>query len=174
MSIIILVERWRVAYGSAPPFTTTSNGHVCAYARLADRYRREVDEAGRARPPIVVIDELLSERARAALTAHCHDATAWNHVKPGGYLGGYLWDGFAPPVLRDVAMQVERRRRCRRCRVEHRRRRRRALSGRDERRVSAARGRTMRHGDRDRVAVLGRRSVVSRTCVCARSSARRC
>ena len=135
---------------------------------------REVDEAGRARPPIVVIDELLSERARAALTAHCHDATAWNHVKPGGYLGGYLWDGFAPPVLRDVAMQVERRRRRRRRRrVEHiRPRRRRALSGRDERRASAARGRTMRRGDRDRGAVLGRRSVVSRTRVCARARLR--
>ena len=63
-----------------------------------------------ARPAVVVVDDLLSPPALAALQRFCREATIWFDCKEHGlYLGAYLHDGFDHPVLVALAAELERR-----------------------------------------------------------------
>ena len=63
-----------------------------------------------ADPSIVVVDELLSAPALAALQRFCREATIWFDCKEhGGYLGAYLHEGFDHPVLIALARELRAR-----------------------------------------------------------------
>ena len=63
-----------------------------------------------ADPSIVIVDDLLSAPALAALQRFCMEATIWFDCKEhGGYLGAYLHEGFDHPVLIALACALRER-----------------------------------------------------------------
>ena len=61
-------------------------------------------------PSVVVVDDLLSAPALAALQRFCLEATIWFDCKEhGGYLGGYLHEGFDHPALIALARELGER-----------------------------------------------------------------
>ena len=61
-------------------------------------------------PSLVVIDDLLSPPALAALQRFCREATIWFDCKEHGlYLGAYLHEGFDHPVLIALAREFRQR-----------------------------------------------------------------
>ena len=61
-------------------------------------------------PALVVVDDLLSAPALAALQRFCMEATIWFDCKEhGGYLGAYLHEGFDHPVLIALARELRQR-----------------------------------------------------------------
>jgi tetratricopeptide (TPR) repeat protein len=74
-----------------------------------DAARVEADYAS-ASPHVVVVDNVLSDAAFAAIRRFCLEATIWFDCKAsGGYLGAYLHDGFDAPVLIRLAHELRRR-----------------------------------------------------------------
>ena len=72
-------------------------------AAIERRYRA-------ASPPVVVVDDLLSPAALAALQRFCLEATIWFDCKEHGlYLGAYLHEGFDHPVLTALARELGQR-----------------------------------------------------------------
>ncbi len=55
------------------------------------------------------IDDLLIPEALEALRTFCFDTTMWFDVKPLGYLGAYMEDGFADPLLCRIATELRER-----------------------------------------------------------------
>jgi len=62
----------------------------------------------RATPNLVVVDDLLTAEALADLRRFCRESTIWNNIQRG-YLGGYLYDGFACERILDVARELRER-----------------------------------------------------------------
>ena len=56
---------------------------------------------------VLVLDDFLSKDALAELLRLGLESTNWNSVKAGGYLGGFTSDGFAPPVVAQLALDLE-------------------------------------------------------------------
>ena len=61
-----------------------------------------------AKPGMVVVDNLLSAEALAAVQAFCLESTIWNELK-GGYLGAYMPDGFSGRLLLRIASELRAR-----------------------------------------------------------------
>jgi tetratricopeptide (TPR) repeat protein len=61
-----------------------------------------------ARPSVVVIDDLLTPAALAAMRAHCLESTIWNGLN-GGVLGAYMPDGFSGRLLLGIAAELRAR-----------------------------------------------------------------
>jgi tetratricopeptide (TPR) repeat protein len=59
-------------------------------------------------PQIVVIDNLLTEEALAALRRFCMDSTIWRKAYANGYLGAVPESGFAAPLLAQIAEELRR------------------------------------------------------------------
>jgi tetratricopeptide (TPR) repeat protein len=59
-----------------------------------------------SRPQIVVIDNLLTEAALIRLRDFCLDSTVWQQVHPEGYLGAQPENGFASPLLAQIADEL--------------------------------------------------------------------
>ena len=62
-----------------------------------------------AAPKIVVIDDLLTPEALNELRRFCWRSAVWNSIYPGGYLGAFPEDGFAPAVLAQVSEEFRAR-----------------------------------------------------------------
>ena len=62
-----------------------------------------------ARPKMVVVDDLLTADALATLRWFCWRSTIWNSSYPGGYLGAFPEDGFAPAVLAQASAELRAR-----------------------------------------------------------------
>jgi Tfp pilus assembly protein PilF len=62
-----------------------------------------------ANPKIVVLDNLLTPEALDALRAFCWRSAIWNSSYPGGYLGAFPEDGFAPTVLARASAELRAR-----------------------------------------------------------------
>jgi tetratricopeptide (TPR) repeat protein len=98
---------WLAAAGISAPVTGPL--HVEAGARLAGPAinRANGAEAGRAwrqsDPQLVVIDNLLTPEALAALRRFCWESTIWRKSYPRGYLGAFPESGFACPLLAQIA-----------------------------------------------------------------------
>jgi len=58
------------------------------------------------KPQIVVIDNLLTAEALAALRRLCHGSTFWRNSFPNGYLGAVPQDGFAAPLLAQISEEL--------------------------------------------------------------------
>jgi len=57
-------------------------------------------------PGLVVIDDLLTSEALAALRQFLLESTIWFHVKKNGYLGTYMHDGMACPLILQIAEDI--------------------------------------------------------------------
>ncbi len=58
------------------------------------------------KPEIVVVDNLLKADALASLRRFCLESTIWKQDYPNGYLGTFLGDGFACPLLLQIAEEL--------------------------------------------------------------------
>lgn len=57
-------------------------------------------------PQIVVVDNLLTEPALAALRRYCWGSTMWRRYFPNGYLGAAPQEGFSCPLLAQIADEL--------------------------------------------------------------------
>jgi tetratricopeptide (TPR) repeat protein len=62
----------------------------------------------RAKPNVVVVDNLLSAGALDGLRRFCRESTIWNNVQ-SGYLGAYFYDGFACELLLRIGQELRAR-----------------------------------------------------------------
>jgi tetratricopeptide (TPR) repeat protein len=58
------------------------------------------------RPEVTYIDSLLNEPALEALRRFCREATIWKKDYENGYSGAFLGDGFASPLLFQIADEL--------------------------------------------------------------------
>ncbi len=59
-----------------------------------------------ARPEIIYIDDLLTGEALTAVRRFCLESTIWKKDYENGYLGAFLGDGFATPLLLQIAEEL--------------------------------------------------------------------
>ena len=59
-----------------------------------------------SRPPIVVVDDLLSPRALEELRRFCRGSTIWRNEYRDGYLGTMMESGFAQPLILQIAEEL--------------------------------------------------------------------
>ena len=59
-------------------------------------------------PEVTHIDQLLKPEALAALRTFCLESTIWKKDYENGYLGAFLGDGFATPLLLQIAEELRR------------------------------------------------------------------
>ena len=64
------------------------------------------EEWRRNKPPIVVVDNFLTEEAIAQLRNFCMGSTMWRKTYEDGYLGAMPEEGFAVPLLAQVAEEL--------------------------------------------------------------------
>ncbi|ALA59638.1 tetratricopeptide repeat protein [Nitrospira moscoviensis] len=57
-------------------------------------------------PEVTYIDHLLNDEALAALRRFCWESTIWKKDYENGYLGAFLGDGFATPLLLQIAEEL--------------------------------------------------------------------
>ncbi|MBS0172068.1 MAG: tetratricopeptide repeat protein [Nitrospira sp.] len=62
-----------------------------------------------AQPEVTYIDGLLSEEALQRLREFCWSSTIWKKDYENGYIGAFLGDGFASPLLLQIAEELRRR-----------------------------------------------------------------
>jgi hypothetical protein len=55
---------------------------------------------------LVVIDDLLDEEVLQQLRRYCMESTIWYETKPWGYVGAYIQEGFAAPILLELAEEL--------------------------------------------------------------------
>jgi tetratricopeptide (TPR) repeat protein len=58
------------------------------------------------RPEIMYVDGLLTAEALQSIRRFCLDSTIWKRDYPNGYLGAFLGDGFACPLLLQIAEEL--------------------------------------------------------------------
>jgi tetratricopeptide (TPR) repeat protein len=58
------------------------------------------------RPEIMHVDGLLTEDALQSIRRFCLDSTIWKRDYPNGYIGAFLGDGFACPLLLQIAEEL--------------------------------------------------------------------
>lgn len=87
--------------------------HVVDGARLATPAvnpdlpaSRIVEEWRTATPKVLVVDNFLTEAALAQLRRFCWGSTLWRTVYPDGYLGAFPEQGFACPLLAQIAEEL--------------------------------------------------------------------
>ena len=59
-------------------------------------------------PEVTFIDQLLKPQALEALRTFCLESTIWKKDYENGYLGAFLGDGFATPLLLQIAEELRR------------------------------------------------------------------
>ena len=62
----------------------------------------------KAKPNLVVVDDLLAPEALEGLRRFCRESTVWNNIQ-SGYLGAYFYDGFACESLLRLARELRER-----------------------------------------------------------------
>ena len=77
------------------------NPHLDVPAIEADYHRRK--------PEIMYVDNLLTPDALAGMRRFCLEATIWKKEYENGYLGAFIGDGFACPLLFQIAEELRLR-----------------------------------------------------------------
>jgi tetratricopeptide (TPR) repeat protein len=103
-----LVERGIVAADAPDPVFHLADG-----ARLkgpavnpANATPELVAQWRTAGPQLVVIDDFLTAEALAKLRAYCAESTVWRRIYDAGYIGATPPDGFASPLLAQIAEEI--------------------------------------------------------------------
>ena len=111
------------AVAQVPPHRARHDAEQRAYRNAGDGFHLEPgprlsqpavnpDRAGigaqwaTRKPQIVVIDDLLSQPALEALRRFCLESTIWRNAFEEGYLGAFPEDGFACPLLTQIAEEL--------------------------------------------------------------------
>jgi len=100
-------QMWLAAAGLQVPVTGPL--HVEAGVRLAGPAINPANGPAverawqRSDPQLVVIDDLLTQEALAALRRFCWESTIWRKSYSRGYLGAFPESGFACPLLAQIA-----------------------------------------------------------------------
>ena len=98
-------QAWQRGQGIAP----APGLHIEGGARLAGRAVNPVNAQDAARqwgenhPQVVVVDNLLTEEALAALRRFCMGSAVWRTGYDSGYLGAFPETGFSAPLLAQIA-----------------------------------------------------------------------
>ncbi|HEX2056016.1 MAG TPA: tetratricopeptide repeat protein [Nitrospiraceae bacterium] len=89
--------------------------HVASCERVAEgAVNPDVDVAGvearyhARRPEVTFVDDLLRPEALDRLRRFCWESTIWKKDYENGYVGAFLGDGFATPLLLQVADELRR------------------------------------------------------------------
>lgn len=94
-------QEQRVWRGGAEDF------HIAEGARVpVAAVNRAAAQSLSASPKIAVIDDLLDARALEGLRRFCLDSTIWRNAFEEGYLGAFPEDGFACPLLAQIAEEL--------------------------------------------------------------------
>ena len=93
----ISLERFRLEGGARLAGGAINHGNDASTIEMAWRQNK---------PQIVVIDNLLTPEALAALRRLCHGSTFWRSSFPNGYLGAVPQDGFAAPLLAQISEEL--------------------------------------------------------------------
>jgi tetratricopeptide (TPR) repeat protein len=100
--------------GIAPSFNTLVHVPLCA-AKPEGTLNSHLDiEAIEARyhattPEVTFVDDLLSPSALESLRRFCWESTIWKRDYENGYIGAFLGDGFASPLLLQIADELRSR-----------------------------------------------------------------
>lgn len=62
-----------------------------------------------ATPEVVTIDQFLRPEALQSLRDYCLESTVWKTVRPYGYMGTLIADGFATPLLLQIITELRER-----------------------------------------------------------------
>ncbi len=98
-------QAWQRGQGIAP----APGLHIEGGARLAGRAVNPVNaqdaarQWGENRPQVVVVDNLLTVEALAALRRFCMGSAVWRTGYDSGYLGAFPETGFSAPLLAQIA-----------------------------------------------------------------------
>ncbi len=61
------------------------------------------------KPEVTHLDDLLKPAALDSLRRFCWESTVWKKDYENGYIGAFLGDGFASPLLLQIADELRRR-----------------------------------------------------------------
>lgn len=84
------------------PCDRLPDGALNRHLDVTDVERRYLDR----QPAVTFIDHLLNDDALAALRRFCWDSTIWKKDYENGYVGAFLGDGFATPLLLQIAEEL--------------------------------------------------------------------
>lgn len=79
-----------------------SAGALHSQLNVADVEERYLSK----QPEVTYIDQLLNDTALASLRRFCWESTIWKKDYENGYLGAFLGDGFATPLLLQIAEEL--------------------------------------------------------------------
>ena len=92
---------------AAPAFNLEAGERIPGAAVNPDRSGGEIAAQWRtSSPQVAVLDNLLTDEALAQLRQFCWRSTIWNRVYENGYLGSMPEDGFACPLLVQIADEL--------------------------------------------------------------------
>ena len=102
-------QAWQQAHGIVP----TSNLHIEGGERLDGPAINPVNTAEATRqwqtnhPQVVIVDNLLTDDALAALRRFCRGSNIWRTGYDSGYLGAFPEHGFSVPLLAQIAEEFQ-------------------------------------------------------------------
>ena len=88
-----------------PPCETNPEGALNSHLdveAIEARYRA-------TKPEVTFVDDLLNPSSLDALRRFCWESTIWKKDYENGYIGAFLGDGFASPLLLQIADELRRR-----------------------------------------------------------------
>lgn len=92
---------------AAPLFNLEAGERIPGGAVNPDKSSGEIAAQWRnSSPQVVVLDDLLTDAALSRLREFCWRSTIWNRVYENGYLGSMQDDGFACPLLVQIADEL--------------------------------------------------------------------
>jgi tetratricopeptide (TPR) repeat protein len=98
---------WLAAHGiNDDGFRLEAGARVAGPAVNPANAREVAIRWGQSDPPIVVIDNLLTEEALEGLRRFCRGSTMWLRTYKSGYLGAMSETGFACPLLAQIADEL--------------------------------------------------------------------
>lgn len=89
-------------YGEAPPLPGPALNPELDVESIEARYHAR-------KPEIIYVDQLLTWDALQRLRAFCLESTIWKKDYEDGYIGAFLGEGFATPLLIQVAEELRTR-----------------------------------------------------------------
>jgi hypothetical protein len=95
------------AGGGPTPFHIGEGGRIDGFAVNPANVTAELIAAWRsAEPKLIVIENFLTPEALERLRAYCAESTVWRRNYDAGYIGATPPDGFACPLLAQIAEEI--------------------------------------------------------------------
>jgi tetratricopeptide (TPR) repeat protein len=102
-----LAARGVASEGGETPFHIGEGGRIDGFAVNPANATAELTAAWRsAEPKMIVIEDFLTPEALERLRAYCAESTIWKRNYDAGYIGATPPDGFACPLLAQIAEEI--------------------------------------------------------------------